>query len=99
MMIGLGAVKLPDSPPAQPSGGGGFFPNSEPQNLPAPEDRTVMRQAAELWAQTRRRGAATVPDPALDGDVILAAQAVILGSNTIIATDPAIHSLDRDSPR
>ena len=51
----------------------------------------AMRQAAEFWADARRRGYATAPDLALDGDVILAAQAATLGSNVVIATENAGH--------
>ena len=54
-----------------------------------PITTAAMRQAAEFWAQARRRGAATAPDWALDGDVILAAQAVVLGGSPIIATENA----------
>jgi predicted nucleic acid-binding protein len=51
-----------------------------------PLSTEAMRRAAHFWAEARRRGSATAPDPALDGDVILAAQAVTMGSNTVIAT-------------
>jgi predicted nucleic acid-binding protein len=54
----------------------------------------VMIKAAELWAQARNNGYPTAPSDALDGDVILAAQAVILRSqdyNTIVATTNVGH--------
>ncbi len=49
----------------------------------------AMRLAAEIWAGARNRGEPTAPDPALDGDVILAAQARLLGSElagVVVAT-------------
>ncbi len=54
----------------------------------------VMLQAAEYWAEARRRGRPTADPHALDGDVILAAQAAIIargGDQPIIATTNAVH--------
>lgn len=54
----------------------------------------ALLQAAEFWAQARRLGKPTAPDLALDGDVILCAQAVELsvhGYEVIIATTNVKH--------
>ena len=41
-----------------------------------PINTAAMRTAANLWAQARRRGQPTAHDKALDGDVVVAAQAI-----------------------
>jgi predicted nucleic acid-binding protein len=54
----------------------------------------VMLKAAELWAEARRRGRPTADPKALDGDVILAAQATLVeeqGNKVIIATTNVGH--------
>jgi len=54
-----------------------------------PLDTDTMLRAAELWADARLRGRPTAPDQSLDGDVILAAQA--LGVNGIVVTNNRKH--------
>jgi predicted nucleic acid-binding protein len=54
----------------------------------------IMNKAAELWADVRRVGLMTAPKEALDGDAILAAQAIIISAGServIIATDNLGH--------
>ncbi|NJM44803.1 MAG: type II toxin-antitoxin system VapC family toxin [Alkalinema sp. RU_4_3] len=65
-----------------------------------PITTTVMLKAAELWAKARNEGYPTAPPEAIDGDVILAAQALLLqeqGQDTIIATTNVGH-LSRFTP-
>lgn len=51
----------------------------------------VMRRAAELWAMARGTGRQTAPNHALDGDVILAAQALSLNVPFVVATGNPGH--------
>ena len=53
---------------------------------------TAMRRAATFWAVARQRGRPTAPDRALDGDMILAAQAATLDRvGVIVATTNPKH--------
>jgi predicted nucleic acid-binding protein len=57
-----------------------------------PLTTAAMRQAAIFWAQARQQGRPTADDKALDGDVILAAQAITLGvADVVIATTNVGH--------
>jgi predicted nucleic acid-binding protein len=60
----------------------------------APLTTDVMLKAAELWADARRRGMPTAAPDALDGDAILAAQALMAGGPgdaVIVATTNVGH--------
>ncbi len=59
-----------------------------------PVTTPVMRHAAQLWAEVRQAGQPTADRHALDGDVILAAQALALGygqAEVVIATTNIGH--------
>jgi predicted nucleic acid-binding protein len=59
-----------------------------------PLTTTAMLLAAELWAESRRRGRPNATDQALDAAVILAAQALLLqnaGHQVIVATTNVKH--------
>lgn len=53
-----------------------------------------MLKSAELWAETRKKGKETADNKALDGDVILASQAILVanyGHEVIVATTNKKH--------
>ena len=54
-----------------------------------PITSAVMRNAAQLWADARRRGTPTADPKELDADVILAAQA--LEADAIVVTENVGH--------
>ena len=59
-----------------------------------PITTSAMRLAAAFWASARRQGRPTAPDLALDADVILAGQAVVLaagGDTVVVATTNVGH--------
>lgn len=59
-----------------------------------PITTVAMRLAAELWAHARNSGLPTADRHAVDGDVIVAAQALTLGvpvGSVIVATDNVAH--------
>jgi predicted nucleic acid-binding protein len=60
----------------------------------APLTTDAMLRAAELWADARRQGKPTASPDALDGDVILAAQALLAGGpgdTVMVATTNVGH--------
>lgn len=57
-----------------------------------PITTTAMRQAAIFWAQARQQGQPTAGDKTIDGDMILAAQAMTTGAiDVVIATTNVGH--------
>jgi len=59
-----------------------------------PISTAAMRKAAELWAGARRKGIPTADEKEIDGDVILAAQAMLytgLGDSLLVASYNASH--------
>jgi predicted nucleic acid-binding protein len=63
-----------------------------------PLTTAAMRQAAVFWAQARQQGRPTADDKALDGDVILAAQAMTLGAADVVIATTNVGHLSRFAP-
>jgi predicted nucleic acid-binding protein len=60
-----------------------------------PLTTTMMRDAAQLWAELRQAGQPTADRHALDGDVILAAQARSLAADEVIVATTNVGHLAR----
>jgi predicted nucleic acid-binding protein len=63
-----------------------------------PITTAAIRQAAVFWAQARQQGQPTADDKALDGDVILAAQAMTLGAADVVVATTNVGHLSRFAP-
>jgi len=63
-----------------------------------PITTATMRRAAELWAQARQQGQPTAGDNTIDGDMILAAQALTLGTPNVVIATTNIGHLSRFVP-
>ena len=60
-----------------------------------PLTTAAMRLAAQLWAQARQQGQPTADPKELDGDVILAAQALLLGVPDVVVATTNVGHLSR----
>jgi predicted nucleic acid-binding protein len=60
-----------------------------------PITTTVMRQAAQLWAQARQQGQPTASDKTIDGDMILVAQAMTLAIPDVVIVTTNVGHLSR----
>lgn len=63
-----------------------------------PLTTAAMRQAAVFWAQARQQGQPTADEKALDGDVILAAQAMTIGVADVVIATTNVGHLSRFAP-
>ena len=52
-----------------------------------PIDSAIMLQAAKFWAESRLRGTPTSSSAGLDGDVILAATAALMGGTVVTSNE------------
>ena len=63
-----------------------------------PITTAAMRRAAELWAQARQQGQPTAGDNTIDADMILAAQALMLGEPQVVVATTNVGHLSRFVP-
>lgn len=63
-----------------------------------PLSTAAVRQAAMLWAKARQQGQPTAGDKALDGDVILAGQAITLEVSDVVVATTNVGHLSRFVP-
>src|SRR5207244_12016092 len=63
-----------------------------------PITTAAMRRAAELWAQARQQGQPTAADNTIDADMILAAQALMLGEPQVVIATTNVGHLSRFVP-
>ena len=63
-----------------------------------PLTTAAMRRAAKLWADARQSGQPTAGDNTIDGDVILAAQALSLGVDDYVIATTNVGHLSRFAP-
>lgn len=63
-----------------------------------PLTTAAMRRAAELWAQARQGGQPTAGDNTIDIDMILAAQALTLGTPDVVIATTNVGHLSRFVP-
>lgn len=63
-----------------------------------PLNTSAMRKAAEFWAQARQQGRPTAHDRTIDGDMILAAQAMTLGTFEVVIATTNVGHLSRFAP-
>ena len=69
-----------------------YFLDSLPPRIEClPITTLAMRFAADLWAQARNAGVPTAGPSTLDGDAVLAGQAVGLNLAVVIATGNPVH--------
>ena len=60
-----------------------------------PLSTAAMRKAAELWALARQQGQPTAGDNTIDADMILAAQALTLGTPAVVIATTNVGHLSR----